>query len=64
MAFFIVLWVMFGIVTGLAAQARGRNALGWFCVGCVGGVFGLVAVLVMENLKDKPLYPEQIVPDG
>jgi hypothetical protein len=50
---FVIIWVAFGIVTALAANARGRSGLAWFFIGCVGGIFALVAVLVMENLKNK-----------
>jgi hypothetical protein len=46
---FLWIWIGFGIVTALAAAARGRNALGWFCIGCIGGVFALIAVLVMKD---------------
>lgn len=48
---FIIIWALFGIVTSLAASARGRDPLTWFVIGCIGGVFALVAVLVMEDLK-------------
>lgn len=47
----VFIWVAFGIITALAAAARGRNFLGWLLVGLVTGIFGLIAVLVMENLK-------------
>ena len=48
---FVFVWLAFGIVTALAANARGRDPMGWFAIGCIGGVFALVAVLVMEPLK-------------
>lgn len=48
---FVFIWIAFGIVTGLAAQARGRDFLPWLLIGCVTGVFGLIAVLVMENKR-------------
>lgn len=44
----IVIWVAFGIVTALAAHARNRNALIWLAIGVVTGLFGLLAVLVMQ----------------
>ena len=49
---FIYIWLAFAVVTALAAAARGRNALVWGIIGCLGGVFALVAVLVMENLNE------------
>ena len=48
---FYVIWIGFGVVTALAASARGRNPIAWFLIGCIGGVFALIAVLVMENEK-------------
>lgn len=47
----IFIWIAFGVVTALAAQARGRSFIAWLAIGCLTGVFGLVAVLVMENLN-------------
>lgn len=47
----IFIWLAFGVVTALAAAARGRNFFGWLVIGCLTGVFGLIAVLVMENLN-------------
>jgi hypothetical protein len=48
---FIFIWLAFGVVTALAANARGRSAAAWFVIGIIGGVFALVAVLVMEDLS-------------
>lgn len=49
----LFVWIAFGIVTALAAQARGRSFVGWLLIGCVTGIFGLIAVLVMENHKNR-----------
>ncbi len=51
---FIVIWIGLGVVTALAAQARGRSFLAWLVIGCLTGIFGLIAVLVMENLNATP----------
>lgn len=51
---FIAIWIGLGVVTALAAQARGRGFLPWLVIGCLTGVFGLIAVLVMENLNAAP----------
>jgi predicted outer membrane lipoprotein len=48
---FLFIWLAFGIVTALAASARGRSFFAWLVIGCLTGIFGLIAVLVMENLK-------------
>lgn len=47
---FVIFWVALGVVTALAAQARGRNFLAWLLIGTVTGIFGLIAVLVMERV--------------
>lgn len=48
MGLFLVFMFGFAVVTAIAAAARGRNALAWFFIGALTGVFGLIAVLVME----------------
>lgn len=45
----LFVWLGFAVVTALAAGARGRNPVAWFFIGALGGVFALIAVLVMEN---------------
>ena len=48
--FWILLYaIAFGTVTALAAKDRGRDSTTWFLIGLVFGVFGLIAVLVMES---------------
>lgn len=49
---FLAIWIGFAIVTALAANARGRDPLAWAGIGFVGGVFALIAVLVMEPLNE------------
>lgn len=48
---FWAIWLGFAIVTALAAHARGRNPLAWFGIGFIGGVFALIAVLVMAPVN-------------
>ena len=45
---FLFIWLGFGVVTALAASARGRNPVAWLFIGAITGVFGLIAVLVMK----------------
>lgn len=51
MEFLIFYAIAFGTVTAIAASARGREPIAWFFIGAFTGIFGLIAVLVMENLK-------------
>lgn len=45
---FLFIWLSFGVVTALAAGARGHNPWLWLGIGCLTGIFGLVAVLVIK----------------
>lgn len=49
----LIIWTAFAVVTALAAQARGRSFIAWLLIGFITGIFGLIAVLVMENLATK-----------
>lgn len=53
---FLIFWILFyslafATVTALAAEPRGRNPFIWYFIGFVSGLFGLIAVLVMESSK-------------
>ena len=43
--------LLFGIVTGLLAHHKARNALGWFIAGCLIGPFALLVVLLPMAVK-------------
>jgi hypothetical protein len=45
---FLFIWFGFAVVTAIAASARNRSAGAWFAIGLLGGVFALIAVLVMQ----------------
>ena len=44
--------ICFGVVTSLAAKSRNRDPLGWFFIGLLFGLFGLIAVLVMGEQEE------------
>jgi hypothetical protein len=48
MEVWIFIWLAFGVVTALAAGARGHSAVLWGVLGCIFGVFALLAVLVIK----------------
>jgi hypothetical protein len=48
----VVIWIAFGVVTALAAKARGRDPVVWLFIGAIGGLFGLIAVLLMKDLGE------------
>ena len=49
MEFLLLLWRLFGIVCAVVASQKGRSGVGWFFVGCLLGIFGLIWVLVLPS---------------
>ncbi len=45
----VVIWLLFGIVTAVAASNKNRDVVGWFILGCLFGPFALVLVLIMKE---------------
>jgi hypothetical protein len=43
--------LLFGVIAGLLAHHKARNALGWFIAGCVVGPFALAVGLLPMGLK-------------
>ncbi len=50
---FVAIWLGFAVVTALAAAARGRSFIAWLVIGALTGIFGLIAVLVMERVDHR-----------
>ncbi|MFH0882576.1 MAG: zinc ribbon domain-containing protein [bacterium] len=48
---YVIIWLLFGIVSAVAASSKGRSGCGWFILGVLLGPFGLILVLVLPNLK-------------
>lgn len=46
----LVLAVLFGIVTAAIASGRGRNGLGWFFIGALLGIFGVIIAAVLPKI--------------
>lgn len=46
---FLFVWLGFAVVTAIAAGSRGHSAGLWFVIGLLGGVFALIAVLVIKR---------------
>ena len=47
----IIIGVVMGVVTALIASIKGRNVVGWFFVGFLAGLIGVIIAAVMPNLK-------------
>jgi len=41
-------WLLFGIVSAVVAQKKGRSGCGWFAAGVLLGPFGLILAFVVE----------------
>lgn len=51
--FQLIAWVVMGFICAAIAKNRGRNPLGWFFIGIVGGCIGLILVLVLPDLNQE-----------
>ncbi|MFQ5626649.1 MAG: hypothetical protein ACE5FM_08365 [Methyloligellaceae bacterium] len=47
----ILIWIVFAVLTAIAAEVKGRNPFGWFFLGVLFGAFALIAVLVMPKVE-------------
>lgn len=51
-SFLLFIYLIFGIVCAIIAHSKGRNVIGWFFIGIVFALFGLILILCLPNLKD------------
>ncbi len=57
---FLLLALIFAIICALLAYHKGRNPIGWFFVGFFFGLFGLIILLVVANLKEAKAKEKQM----
>ncbi len=43
--------IIFGIICAAVAPSKGRSAIGWFFIGFFFGLFGVIVLLVVDDLK-------------
>lgn len=55
----LVLWIVFGVACAAVANARGRNPLGWFFIGLIGGCFALAVLFVIPDVKKEAAERER-----
>lgn len=53
MEFVFIFWLLFAGASAVIAASKGRSGFGWFLLGCLFGIFALVVVAVLPNLKDE-----------
>lgn len=49
---YLVAALVFGMLAGIIAHTRARNALGWFIAGCLIGPFALVVALLPMGIRE------------
>ena len=54
-----IILLVFGLATAFIANSKGRNPVGWFFVGFLLGLIGLIIGLCMSNLNEERQYREQ-----
>ena len=50
----VLFWLAIATATGMAANARGRNGLGWFMLGFFFSFFPLIILLILPPKKLAP----------
>lgn len=48
---YVILWFGIAAAAGLAANARGRDGLGWFMLGVFFSIFALIVVFILPSKK-------------
>jgi len=48
----IVTWILFGIITMLAANKKGRDGPAWFIIGILLGPFGFIIALLLDPIEE------------
>ena len=48
---FIFVWLIAALVCGIIASSKGRNGFGWFCIGLLIGIFGIILLACLPSIK-------------
>jgi hypothetical protein len=59
---FLIVWILFGVVSAVVASNKGRNGCGWFILGILLGPFGFILSLVVP--KDQQAVEKEAVESG
>ena len=47
----IIIWVLIGMCSGFIAKEKGRDPVLWTILGALGGIFALIAISVVPEVK-------------
>jgi hypothetical protein len=64
MAILLAFWLMCGVACGVIASNKGRSGVGWFLLGCVLGIFGLIIVACLSKKAMSKRHEDQFIRDG
>lgn len=56
----IIIGIICGIICAFMADHKGRSVIGWFFLGFLFGLFGLVASFIVSNLKEAKQKEEHV----
>lgn len=59
---FLIIWLLFGIVSAIVASNKGRSGCGWFALGVLLGPFGVILALVVP--KNQEVVEKEAVQSG
>lgn len=60
----VVIWILFGIISMVAAQKKGRDGCGWFLLGVLLGPFGFILALLSDPIEDSHTSHSQNTQNG
>jgi hypothetical protein len=58
LAIVLISRLVFAIICAAIASSKGRSVVGWFFVGLLADLIGLIIILCMSNLKEQQAYRE------
>ncbi|MGR3494093.1 hypothetical protein [Citreimonas sp.] len=53
----LVFWLICAVVTAIIASSKGRSGFGWFLIGAVIGVFGIILIACLPSLAEEKPAP-------
>lgn len=59
---YVIIWILFGVVSAVVAANKGRSGCGWFLLGVLLGPFGFILSLIVP--KDQQAVEREAVESG
>jgi hypothetical protein len=59
---FLLIWILFGVVTAVVATNKGHSGCGWFLLGVLLGPFGFILALLLS--KNEPAVEQKVLESG